>query len=134
MKQESMGSAFGLLARSMHLLSWWRPLTDRDGAIDETPLERMRTLVRDANAAMLDAGERQARAVASLNEELPGLILGAARARDPQALLEAELAIAARIRRCAAECCEVWSGAAIWGAVTPAADPRPAKSVDPRAP
>ncbi|MBL8551783.1 MAG: hypothetical protein JNJ73_17485 [Hyphomonadaceae bacterium] len=104
------GSAFDLLTRSMHLLTWWRPAAGASAA----PIERLRTLVHDANAAMLDAGERQTRALTALNEELPALLLGAAKARDPQALLEAELAIAARIRRCAAECCEVWSGAAAW--------------------
>jgi hypothetical protein len=134
MKPESPDSAYGLLARSMHLLTWWRPTTDRNGPADEAPLERLRSLVCEANAAMLDAGERQAKAVAALNEELPGLILGAAKARDPQALLEAELAIASRIRRCAAECCEVWSGATVWGKTRLADHQATAKRKDQRAP
>jgi hypothetical protein len=129
MIQHSFDTALGLLTRSMHLLSWWRP-TGQAG--EGSPLERMRTVLRDANAAMLDAGEKQARAVAALNEELPALILEAARARDPQTLLEAELAIASRIRKCAAECCEVWSGAAAWGK---AGAQEPAeKRIEPRSP
>ena len=113
MKREFADALFGL-ARSMQLLSWWRAPADKDQQIAGQQVEQLRSLLSGMDTVLSTAGDRQAKAIATLNQDLPVLVLQAAKAGDPQSLLEAELQIAARWRQCATEICAAWSEANDW--------------------
>jgi hypothetical protein len=114
-----------ILARSVRLLAWWIALGENGATGTTTSLAAVRNLVMEARSALQSANSAQVRALSALTEELPGLLLQAAKTRDPQALLEAQLEIAARVQRSGAECARAWADfawqARRWGATPPVA-------------